>query len=115
MKETERIMSKGCFPADFLKEEIRCEYKVTQDLKKIWMVGLDILFELDKVCKKHNLKYFLLWGSLLGAIRHKGFIPWDDDIDVGMLRSDYEKLFSLKEEFDAPYFLCMDSFKYLCY
>ncbi|MCR4743386.1 MAG: LicD family protein [Treponema sp.] len=105
MKETDRIMAKGQFPADFLREEIRCEYKVTQELKKIWMVSLDILFEFDQICKKHNLQYFLLWGSLLGAIRHKGFIPWDDDIDVGMLRQDYEKLLSLKDEFKEPYFL----------
>lgn len=98
MKETERIMSKGCFPADFLKEEIRCEYKVTQDLKKIWMVGLDILFELDKVCKKHNLKYFLLWGSLLGAIRHKGFIPWDDDFDFFLFEDTYQKAMEVLEK-----------------
>ena len=52
---------------------------------------LEILKVFIKVCDKHNLKYYLKGGSVLGAIRHKGFIPWDDDIDVGMPRKDYDK------------------------
>ena len=59
-----------------------------------------------KVCEKHNLRYFLVGGSALGAIRHKGFIPWDDDIDVGMPREDYDKFVLLQDEFkDTPYFI----------
>ena len=55
-------------------------------------IMLSILDEIDLFCKENNLTYFLIGGSLLGAIRHKGFIPWDDDIDIGLPRKDYEKL-----------------------
>ena len=90
---------------DFYREEVRCGYKITSEMKKVWAVELDLLNELDKVCKKHNIKYFADSGTLLGAVRHKGFIPWDDDIDVVMLREDYEKLCKIaKAEFIKPYF-----------
>ncbi len=57
---------------------------------------LNVLIEFDKICKENNLRYSLAYGTLLGAIRHKGFIPWDDDIDVMMPRADYEKLLALR-------------------
>lgn len=60
---------------------------------------LKMMKELHKFCINNNIKYYLVDGSALGAIRHKGFIPWDDDIDVGMYRADYEKFLRLKEEF----------------
>lgn len=56
-------------------------------------------------CEEHSLKYVLLGGSLLGAIRHEGFIPWDDDVDVGMQRKDYERLLKMKKEFSEPFLL----------
>ena len=62
-----------------------------EDLKKLHEVQVEILKDIDKFCREHNITYFLIAGTLLGAVRHKGFIPWDDDIDIGMLRSDYEK------------------------
>lgn len=67
----------------------------------------EILIEFIKVCDKHNLSYFMVGGSCLGAVRHKGFIPWDDDIDVGMLPKDYEKFLEVapKEFENTKYFL----------
>ncbi|MBQ7145882.1 MAG: LicD family protein [Lachnospiraceae bacterium] len=63
--------------------------------------------ELDRVCRKHGLHYWMYGGSLLGTIRHKGFIPWDDDIDVGMMREDFERLLALPaEEWKEGYLLC---------
>ena len=63
-----------------------------EDIKEIRRIQLNVLANFDSFCKEHNLKYFLAFGTLLGAVRHKGFIPWDDDIDVFMLRDDYNKL-----------------------
>ena len=106
MTEAERIMQKGFLRKDFFKEEVICDFLVDEKRKKIWAIELDLLREFDRVCKKYNLKYYMWFGSLIGAIRHHGFIPWDDDLDVAMLREDYERFMEVaKDEFKAPYFL----------
>lgn len=106
MTECERIIKQGILPESFFKEEIRCEYRVTKERKKIWAIELDLYLKFASVCEKYNLRYFLLFGSLLGAIRHKGMIPWDDDIDVCMPREDYEKFCNIcVSEFEKPYLL----------
>lgn len=86
------------------------------DLKEI---QLGILEYLDRFCKKNGIKYYLFYGSLLGAVRHQGYIPWDDDIDVAMFREDYERFFlefnreenkqykAISEETDPRYYLAM--------
>ncbi len=91
-------------PENFLNEEVRCDYTVTASMKEIWAVQLDLLQELLRVCKKHDIKIFAEGGTMLGAVRHKGFIPWDDDIDMMMFREDYDKLCALADEFQYPYF-----------
>ena len=68
MTEPERIIKSGLLPSNFLDEEARCDYLVTTQMKKIWAIELDILVEFDRVCKKHGLRYFLMCGTLLGAI-----------------------------------------------
>lgn len=105
MTEIDRILKKGLITPEYLKEEIDCEFLVTEKRKKLWAVMLDMIYEFDQVCKKFGLQYYLIYGSLLGAVRHKGFIPWDDDFDVAMPREDYEKFITLSHEFKEPYFL----------
>ena len=68
------------------------------NLRLIQLASANLLGLFDRFCKKYELQYWMDFGTLLGAVRHKGFIPWDDDIDLGMTRNDYEKLFELKEQ-----------------
>jgi phosphorylcholine metabolism protein LicD len=75
----------------FLKNEVREGFYIPSMVKKSWAAELLVLKEVDKVCKKHNIQYFAGWGTLLGAVRHAGFIPWDDDFDICMKREDYIK------------------------
>jgi len=89
----------------FFEEEDRGGCIVSSNMKKIWAIELDLLNEFSVICKKHHLRWFVHAGTMLGAIRHQGFIPWDDDIDVVMPRADYEKLCLIgPQKFAFPYF-----------
>lgn len=80
-----------------------------KDLRELQLLELDILIEVDNFCQKNNIKYFLGEGTLLGAVRHKGFIPWDDDIDILMLRDDFDKFIKTfgNEKYRVEYFNTM--------
>lgn len=66
-------------------------------LRGIWENEMDILDVIDRVCRENDIKYSIAYGSMLGAVRHKGFIPWDDDMDIWMLREDYERFIEVWE------------------
>lgn len=90
---------------DFFKEEVRCDYLVSSTMKEIWATQLEILNEIKSICEKHNIKYFAIGGTLLGALRHNGFIPWDDDLDIAMFRDDYNKFCAIApSELSHPFF-----------
>lgn len=78
----------------------------SDELKKLQQVEIDICKDVHAVCKKHNIGYSIAFGSLIGAIRHNGFIPWDDDMDIVMFREDYEKFEKIfDEELSDKYYL----------
>ena len=66
----------------YLEDEVREGFFVPSIMKRAWTVELQVLEEVDKLCQRHGISWFAEWGTLLGAVRHQGFIPWDDDIDV---------------------------------
>ncbi|MGN1300447.1 MAG: phosphorylcholine transferase LicD [Clostridia bacterium] len=68
------------------------------NLEEIHHIELDIMLDIDRVCRNNNLKYTIIGGTMIGAVRHKGFIPWDDDIDIAMPRGDYLKFIDLYEK-----------------
>lgn len=84
-----------------------------KDLEELKNIELDILKYIHKVCEENGLIYYLAGGSLLGAVRHKGFIPWDDDVDLLMPRKDYEKLVQIINRDSSHYkMLCLKSDKH---
>lgn len=93
------------------------EYKLNKDIdgkeitiKALQKVLLDMIVDIDKICKKHHIEYILFSGSVLGAVRHKGFIPWDDDLDIAMTRDNYYRLIKvLKKDLPEKYiFHCFE-------
>lgn len=88
-----------------LNEEIRNGYCISKEMKCVWTIQLQMLIILLDVCKRNNLRIWADSGTLLGCVRHGGYIPWDDDIDMIMLREDYDKLIEIApKEIKKPYY-----------
>lgn len=90
-----------------LDSEIQSEFYVTEKRKKLWFTDLKLMEWFSSVCDKYDLSYFILAGCSLGAIRHKGFIPWDDDMDIGMLREDFDRFREVAEK-ELPTYYSID-------
>ena len=80
------------FPVDYFRDEVREGFLVDSTMKTVWAAELEVLNEIAAICARHGLKWYAAYGTLLGVVRHQGFIPWDDDIDIWMKREDYRKI-----------------------
>jgi lipopolysaccharide cholinephosphotransferase len=90
---------------NFFEAEDRSGYRVSAATKELWAVELDLLERFQAVCEQENLTYYAMFGTMLGSVRHGGYIPWDDDIDIAMPRRDYDRLRGMAAAFAEPYFL----------
>ncbi len=96
------------FPIDFFNDEIREGFYVPEMMKRFWAAQLKVLSEIVKICVQHDIPWFADYGSLIGAVRHGGYIPWDDDFDICMLRHDYEKFIKYAKNELPEGFLSLD-------
>lgn len=90
-------------PEEYFIDEFKSGFYVSSKRKQVWGIELDIMNKIQKVCEKYNIKYYMDAGTLLGAVRHKGFVPWDDDIDIVMFHEDYDKFMSVAKEELYPF------------
>ena len=106
MKPTMKHDMKAILGEDFFKEEVKCDYLISKNSKYMMAMEIDLYLVFSEICEKYNLQHFVFYGTLLGAIRHNGFIPWDDDIDVVMPRNDFDIFMKVApNELSDPYSL----------
>lgn len=96
------------FDDSFYLDEVTEGFYVPTQVKAAWGAQLDVLLEVDKICCRHNIDYYADWGTLLGAIRHAGYVPWDDDLDICMKRSDYNTFMQYAKDELPKGFTIMD-------
>ena len=83
------------FEDSYFLGETRDGFYIEPMMKCAWAAQLEVMCVVQQICEKHNIRYFADWGTLLGAVRHKGFIPWDDDMDICMPRADYQRFLKI--------------------
>lgn len=86
------------FPDSYFEDEVRDGFYVPSLMKRAWAAQMEVLEVIEQICEKYQIRYFAEWGTLLGAVRHGGMIPWDDDLDICMLREDYDKFCEVAEK-----------------
>lgn len=86
------------FSPSFFEDEVRDGFYVPTMMKRYWACHLKVLSEISKICSKYSIRWFAMLGTLLGAVRHQGYIPWDDDLDICMMRRDYEKFIEVASD-----------------
>ena len=93
------------FDESFFEGEEREGFFVEAEMKRVWAAQMEVLVEIDRICQKYNIQWYADYGTLLGAVRHKGFIPWDDDMDISMKREGYMRFMKVvKEELPKGWF-----------
>lgn len=94
------------FSKDFYKDEEREGFLIKSMVKRSWASQMDVLNVINEICDRHGIQYFAFWGTMLGAVRHKGFVPWDDDMDIIMKRDDYDRFIDIvRDELPEGYML----------
>ena len=97
------------FDEAFFQTENRDGFEINSLMKRCWAAGMQTIVDMSQVCERHNIQWFAFCGTLLGAVRHHGFIPWDDDVDIAMKRSDYMKFLQYAEA-ELPSFYTVETY-----
>ena len=97
------------FDESYFNNELREDFEVSSLMKRCWAAGMQTISDMAIVCRRHNIEWFAFCGTLLGAVRHNGFIPWDDDVDIAMKRSDYNKFLAYAKQ-EMPSFYSIETY-----
>lgn len=98
------------FPKGFFDAEERDGFYIESEMKHVWAAQLEMIKILENICSSNDIKYFAMYGTLIGAIRHQGFIPWDDDVDIAMIREDYNRLMQISPDQLPNHFWILNPF-----